>query len=636
MKKQVTLFAGLLLFAGVSTAQKVNNLPARAKNVSTPSLYSGKITSEAGSSEKTGGDILWSNNFSSATNWQSTAVGATPAANFGWQIATAPNSILTWAFTSGINSTSDGGYAVCENGDPTVTPGTQIPGTEWILTYDSIFDFSGVSDLIFQFEEYGASFIEKQSVEVSTNGGTTWIEIGNNNDLGQLTSTGGSAFPNPTLRKYNVTYALGGSIPASLKFRFRVTWPGNAGNNSGIMYGWFVDDVKFIEGYSNDLKIANAYTITNGLSYTKFPSTQATNGNAQTIVTAKVMNMGSASQDATLIATNGAYTGTFTQTIAGFSSDSLVVDPAYVIPTTVGVANFATHVEAAVPLVNTADDSKTLKFEVTPSIMAVDSYTGVGSSMTGAFTTFVGQGANEYTGVGTQFEIFEDGVIGAFEVGIANITGSTNQAPYLNKEFYVSFYRWDGATWVYETETDPRILVAANFGKIVKFYLPDPIQVTQGDGVIAIVTSFVGSEVPVGFAGFTLAGNTVGLAGTSVDDLTGLASDDATPTLVEAPVVRLDFKSYVGLEEIANVAGVSAYPNPFNNSTDINFDLKADAEVAIVVTDLAGRTVLTIPAANFAAGQHTVTLDGSSFNAGVYNYTLTVGGSVITNRIVKK
>lgn len=636
MKKQVTLFAGLLLFAGVASAQKANNLPIRSKNVSTPSLYSGKITSEAGAIEKNAGDVLWSNNFSSATNWVSTAVGATPAANFGWQIASTPNSILTWAFTSGINSTSDGGYAVCENGDP--IDGTQLSGTEWILTYDSTFNFSAVNDLIFQFEEYGASFIEHQAVEVSINGGTTWIEIGNNNDLGQLTNTGGSAFANPTLRNYNVTYALGGATPATLKFRFRVTWPANSGGNDGIMYGWFVDDVKFIEGYSNDLKLQSAYAITNGFAYTKFPASQATNGNAETVITGKVMNLGSVSQDVTLTATNSGPIGTGTGTIPGFGEDSLTIAPPYVIPATPGIANYNVAATAANPLVNTTDDSKTLKFEVTPNIMAIDSYTGTASSMTGAFTTFLGQSQGEFTGIGTMYEIFEDGVIGAFDVGIANITGTTNQAAFVGHPFYVTVYKFNGE-WEYFTETYERTLASNNFGKIVKFYLDEDhiIHVNAGDAFMVIATSFVGSEVPIGFSGFTLAGNTVGLAGSDLeDDITRLASDAATPAIVEAPVVRIDFKSYVGLNEIENLAGVSAYPNPFTNTTDVNFELKADAEVSIVVTDLAGRVVLNIPAANFAAGQNTVTLDGSAFGAGVYNCALTVGGSVVTKRIVKK
>jgi Secretion system C-terminal sorting domain len=637
MRKQVTLLSALMLITGSLFAQKTMTLPKRAAKTSTV-LYTGEIPkAPAQSNEKAEGDILWANNFNSSTNWLSTANGGTPAADFGWQIASSPNQLLTWFFDpTAINSTSDGGYAVCENGDPTGAPAPDADA-EWILTYDSTFNFSAYSNLLFQFEEYGASFIESQVVEVSADNGTTWIEIGNNADLGQLTANGGSAFPNPTLRTYNVGLAFGGVIPATLKFRFRVVWPGNAGANGGIMYGWFIDDVKFIEGYSNDLKITESFPFVGdaALVYTKFPATQA--GTAQATVTANIANVGSASQDVVLTATNGAYSSTGTATLPGYSDDSLVVTSAFTIPTVAGVNNFTATATSNNTLSNTSDDTRTLKFEVTPSIMAVDAFTGAASSMTGGFTGFQGQANTEFTGAGTFFEIFEDGEIGAFEVGIANITG-TAQQDYIGHELYAYFYRSTdgGATFTYEFETDPKIIEATNFGKIVKFPLTATIPVLQGEMIIVIGASFVGAEVPIAFSGVMPQDNFVGLAGGSNEDFTGLAPDPATPTLIDAPVVRVDFKSYVGVNEIEDVAGINASPNPFTNATEISFNLKADAEVSIVVTDLAGRVVMTIPTANYNAGAQKVSIDGAALNAGVYNYTLTVGNNVVTKRIVKK
>lgn len=639
MKKQVTLLSGLLLFAGAAIAQKNTDLPVRPAQ---KTLYTGKAVETAGdATEKAGGDVLWANNFTSMNNWESTGVGvgATPGANYGWQLAAAPNAITTWFFNTSVNSASDGGYAVVENGDPTPATPDPIPDVEWILTYDSIFDFSAYSDLTFQFMQSGARFIENQVVEVSTDGGTNWIEIGNNSDLANLTASGGAQYANPTTRNYNVSQALGGVIPNSLMFRFRVNWPAAAGANSGVMYGWFIDDVKFIEGYANDLKLERAYAFTGAqlLSYSKFPASQATSGAAQTTVTARVSNVGSASQDAFIDIANGAFTATSPITaIPAYDQDSLVASTDYTIPTTTGVSNFTVTADSDNnTLDNTTDDGATLKFEVTNNIMAVDAFTGTASSMTGAFTSFVGQSNGELTGIGTLFEIFEDGEIGAFDVGIANITGATAQQPYIGKEYFVSFYRFDGTEFVYEDETAPKTIVAANFGKIVKFQLPSTISVVAGDVVLAVATAFVGSEVPFAFSGVIPAGNTIGLAGTN-EDIIGLASDDATPDIVEAPVVRLDFQSYVGLEEAENIGSLSAYPNPFNNSTEIKFDLKADAAVSITVTDMAGRTVMTIPASNYATGSHKIALDGAAFDAGVYNCTVNAGGNIVTKRIVKK
>lgn len=639
MRKQVTLLSGLLLFAGAAIAQKNTDLPVREAQ---KSLFTGKAVETVGdATEKVGGDVLWTNTFSSMNNWQSTGVGAgaTVDAAHGWSIAASPGAIDTWFFTTSVNSNSDGAYAVVQNGNPSTGSPAVTPDVEWILTYDSIFDFSAYSDLTFRFMQSGARFIDQQIVEVSTDGGTNWIEIGNNDDLSSLTAGGGSQYTNPTTRNYNVSQALGGTIPSSLMFRFRVSWPAAAGANSGVMYGWYIDDVQFIEGYSNDLKLERAYALTGAqlVSYSKFPASQATSGSAATTVTARVTNVGSASQDATIEIVNGAFSTSSPVTpIAPYAQDSLIASADYTIPTTVGVNNFTVTADSDNnTLDNTGDDAATLKFEVTNNIMAVDAFTGAASSMTGSFTSFVGQSNGELTGIGTLFEIFEDGEIGAFDVGIANITGGTAQAPYIGKEYYVSFYRFDGNEFVYEDETAPKVIVAQNFGKIIKFQLPSTISVVAGDVVLAIATSFVGSEVPFAFSGMIPAGGTIGLAGTN-EDIIGLASDEATPDLVEAPVVRLDFQSYVGLEEAENIASISAYPNPFNNSTEIKFDLKADAEVTVTVTDMAGRTVMSIPAANFATGTHTIALDGTSFEAGVYNCTVNAGGNIVTKRIVKK
>ena len=66
------------------------------------------------------------------------------------------------------------------------------------------------------------------------------------------------------------------------------------------------------------------------------------------------------------------------------------------------------------------------------------------------------------------------------------------------------------------------------------------------------------------------------------------------------------------------------YPNPFNPTTTIVFDLPQDARVHVAVFDLLGRQVLTVPQAFFeaGAGQH-VQVDGAALPSGVYLYRVT-------------
>ena len=81
------------------------------------------------------------------------------------------------------------------------------------------------------------------------------------------------------------------------------------------------------------------------------------------------------------------------------------------------------------------------------------------------------------------------------------------------------------------------------------------------------------------------------------------------------------------------------YPNPFNPSTQIQFDLPATAEVTVQVIDLLGRMVLTLPAQSVEAGANrTVELDGASLASGTYLYRLIadmeLGVKVETGRMV--
>ena len=119
-------------------------------------------------------------------------------------------------------------------------------------------------------------------------------------------------------------------------------------------------------------------------------------------------------------------------------------------------------------------------------------------------------------------------------------------------------------------------------------------------------------------------------------DVVGLIENEIYGNVVECPVVRLDFNDYTGIEEISSVSELNVAPNPFTAETAISFNLKNNAEVSVVVTDLAGRVVATVAATQMNAGAQTIAINGAAFEAGVYNATLTVGNDVVTKRIVKK
>jgi hypothetical protein len=68
-----------------------------------------------------------------------------------------------------------------------------------------------------------------------------------------------------------------------------------------------------------------------------------------------------------------------------------------------------------------------------------------------------------------------------------------------------------------------------------------------------------------------------------------------------------------------------AFPNPFNPSTSISFDLPRSERVQLRVFDVTGRCVSTLADGEFAAGHHVVTFDGRGVSSGVYFYQLVAG-----------
>ncbi len=630
MKKHITLLSGLLVVS-CAFGQVKPNIPVQsAKKLNT--LRTDKmVASNSVSDEKAEGDILWSNNFTNATNWVPSAVNGSTGTDFGWQIGTAPNQITTWAFgTNTGNFTGGGAYAGCENGNPN-TP-THDTDAEWILTFDSIFDFSGQTDLLFQFQEYGALFTEVHAVEVSLNGGSTWFEIGNDADLGMVTSGGGTAFANPTNRSYSVNAAVG-ALSNNMKFRFRCYWPSS--NGAGIMYGWFVDNVKLVAGYANDVKLMETYSYTGalGVQYSKFPLSQVS-ATAVTEFSGVTKNIGSASQDVVLTVTGpNAYNEAGAPlTIVGYDSDSVFVPAAngYVIPATVGTGTLTYTLSSQNTLSNTTDDVKTRAFEVTNSVMAIDAYTNA-ASIISSFTGWASGSGDP--AIGTFIEVFNEDEAGAINIGIANI-GSTQQAPYLDRSFFGQLHKYNANTDEYEffAQTEPHELIANDFGKIVPTYFNTPVTLTPGEYLLT-AGMYEDAEVPIAMSGFVPQGQVAGFNGAT---LSGLAGNEAYISQVEAPVVRLDFKDYTAVNEIEALSNVSVFPNPFNNETTISFNLKNNAEVSLIVTDMTGRTVYTVASENMTAGEQVIAIDGSAFKAGIYNYTLSVDGKTTTNRIVKK
>jgi hypothetical protein len=86
---------------------------------------------------------------------------------------------------------------------------------------------------------------------------------------------------------------------------------------------------------------------------------------------------------------------------------------------------------------------------------------------------------------------------------------------------------------------------------------------------------------------------------------------------------------------IPTESGISeAYPNPFNPTTAISYQLPTSRFVNLTVYDVAGNKVAELVNGMRDAGTYQVTFDGSNLASGVYLYKLTAGEYTATSKMV--
>lgn len=83
------------------------------------------------------------------------------------------------------------------------------------------------------------------------------------------------------------------------------------------------------------------------------------------------------------------------------------------------------------------------------------------------------------------------------------------------------------------------------------------------------------------------------------DSLIWIIQIDTSATSVQEPIIPTE--SFL----------LRNYPNPFNPSTTIEYDLPEQADVSLIVYDIAGREVQTLVSATQSAASYDVSWNGS-------------------------
>ncbi|HEY3296267.1 MAG TPA: S8 family serine peptidase [bacterium] len=96
----------------------------------------------------------------------------------------------------------------------------------------------------------------------------------------------------------------------------------------------------------------------------------------------------------------------------------------------------------------------------------------------------------------------------------------------------------------------------------------------------------------------------------------------------------LDARPAVHTPQPLSLALHGNYPNPFNPSTTISFDVATPARVTLRVYDILGQSVATLVDGPLSAGSHSAVFDGSRLASGVYLVRLQSGAVSLSSKMV--
>jgi hypothetical protein len=575
-------------------------------------------------STKSLGVTLWSNSFDNIADWIIDNNGQVGIA-YGWNINSTNDS---WYFATGISSTGGGNYAEISNGNPFPNPGTQATEVTYTLTTSSpinIAALGGTNHVSLEFEQYGARYNDLQEIQISTNG-STWESVGNNLDKPLLTASGGSAYPNPDLKKVNLSTVLPGN-PTNVWIRFR--WTTNLQNpvgnpNAWITYGWYIDNLKIVTNPTNDLTVISKYwgtpnpnsawvfLWTYGLNYYQIPVTQT----APIDFEIKAYNAGINTQPNTSYDIN-VNSGVFTTSSANFNITSLdtVTLTASNQFTPPGIGNY----EIVHSLSSDSIDDVPTNNSIANTNIAVTNYIYARDNGTPSGATSNGLDGFE---AGNFFDVWSTQELKAIDVKLYNAQGGT----VIGTEIFVKVYSIEqpGGNFILESESAPIAVTLADLNTEKTMYLTVPIVLQANTTYLAVV-------------GSTGAGLSVVNAGTSKPQTSFIYDyiDQQWFYLSATPWVRLNFNPNTEIDEANATVPAIVYPNPTGDVLTIKMALNAANEAAVYIYDNLGALV-KFEVFSGLCGVVTEQLAVSDLAAGLYTAKILTSDGLCSLKFSKK
>lgn len=621
--KKVYLLAGALA-AGFAVTAQYNQASYAAKNDrSLPGIAKKKGVS----TEKAEGDEIWTNDFSTSSDWtisNAGAAGVPPHTAGDWAIVNAmpaglTSQVATYGFPSAMLSASGGNFALV-NSDAAGGSATQNA----YLTTAAGIDLAALlatngsapnAPMYLEFTEIFRHYYDENYVSISNDGGVTWVEF-QVNPVAEVPVNTNSG--NPDYEVVNITSVIGAGNWGSdvrIRFRYQGAWD----------WFWGIDDVKLVEAWDNDVKVTNFYQETPAgssqeLDYYMVNQTQASFPGLT--FGAKVLNNGSMAQ--TGVALNATDGGSYDETGTALAlpyagTDSVSVTVPYMLPSTVG--DYDVTVSSVLTGVTDSDltnSSKTMTIRRDQWLYSRDD----GNMISGI--SGVQGAAGAPLKIGNVMEIFDDMDITFMQF---RLTGPAADA---GLEMFGEIQKYNPGTQEYEffAETSPYVIQSGDLNSFVTLPIDGgAVTVNAGDVLLVMVGHNGGAEVP----GF-------GLAQATEEQTVLLYSDGGTISYLATPnavMVRLSDQTLAVEENTADFS-VNVFPNPSVNEATVSFELTNTSDVTLTVTDLAGKTVYTNNLGNTTAGKHNVEINTAVLAGGIYTVNFSANNTIVTKKLVVK
>lgn len=617
--RTIYLLAGTVLMASSALAQKTGPQATRLVPAALATDPSSVMRVAEQANYRAGGDTIWIDEFEDPSMW--TASESADITQSGWTIGDQTNS---WFFNNQDMGTS-GNFARMRNATPPPDDPNPVESAFW-LTYNGTIDLTDVPAPHLELEQFGARFIETQAVQVSTDGGETWVTVGDNFDIVPLTAGGGAQYPKPMTRRYNIVSAIADD-PSNVQVR--LFWDGaqNGPEFNYIMYGWYVDNIRIVEGFENDLAI-EAYA-----SYTDYETTGIFEFGIwpQSLVTdvdmaVRARNSGALDQvGLTLdVQVNGAPASATlvpTDIIAGASDTVRAL--AYTIPSDIGdyVVDMSVTLDG-VEDDNPDDNSATQSFSVSQYDFARDN-----NELTGQFPAATYEGEFQFA---NGFQFFTAATVYAIDVVF---TAGDNNA---EVQAYVLDGNLDIIANSEELALHPAIINNPSAPNLVwaTLRLEDPFDAEADFFYGASVGSFGAENVRIATS-------------QDVPDQTCFVYGDFGTAGFDwyftnsAGMVRFNLdpnaQTSVSVSELDANQGFTLFqniPNPAAESTRIAYNLEQPAKVSFDVMDLTGKRVFATDMGMLPAGPQQFDLNLNAFAPGMYTYTINVNGERATRKMI--